>query len=125
MIQCSFRKTQNYNMIKIRRYIYYSFTSVRLKLGLSLSHRLYCFLFDSVGFFPEAFQDCFFPLQEQVYATKKCSIPLSANSTKWSNTLKQFVSLYRRTVLSVFDHFVGLVLKTLRPYQTYINGAFL
>ena len=36
--------------------------------------------------------------------------PLSANPTKWSNTLKQFVG-----VLSVFDHlfdhFVGLALK--------------
>ena len=32
--------------------------------------------------------------------------PLSANPTKWSNTLKQFV-------LSVFDYFVGLALKGL------------
>ena len=33
--------------------------------------------------------------------------PLSANFTKWSNTLKQFV-------LSVFDHFVGLAVKGLK-----------
>ena len=33
--------------------------------------------------------------------------PLSANSTKWSSTLKQSVT----KCLSVFDHFVGLVLK--------------
>ena len=33
--------------------------------------------------------------------------PLSANPTKWSNTLKQFV-------LSVFDHFVKLALKGLK-----------
>ena len=32
-------------------------------------------------------------------------IPLSANPTKWSNTLKQFDHL--------FDHFVGLMLKEL------------
>ena len=35
--------------------------------------------------------------------------PFSANLTKWSNTLKQFVS----NCLSVFDHFVGLALKGL------------
>ena len=34
----------------------------------------------------------------------KIVIPLSANPTKWSNTLKKFV-------LSVFDYFVGLTLK--------------
>ena len=37
--------------------------------------------------------------------------PLSANSTKWSNTLKQ--SFYKKPTncLSVFDHFVVLGLK--------------
>ena len=40
--------------------------------------------------------------------------PLSANPTKWSNTLKQFVGK-----LSVFDHFVGLALKESRiTYDT-------
>ena len=38
--------------------------------------------------------------------------PFSANFTKWSNTLKQFVNL-PTNCLSVFDHFVGLVLKGL------------
>ena len=42
---------------------------------------------------------------------------LRANSTKWSNTLKQFVGKSRRIVvkncLSLFDHFVGLALKDL------------
>ena len=37
--------------------------------------------------------------------------PLIANFTKWSNTLKQFVSKLQTNCLSVFDHFVGLVLK--------------
>ena len=32
---------------------------------------------------------------------------LSANPSKWSNTIKQFV----RELLSVFDHFVGLALR--------------
>ena len=35
--------------------------------------------------------------------------PLSANSTKWSNTLKQFVA----DLPSVFDHFVKLAFKGL------------
>ena len=37
--------------------------------------------------------------------------PLRANSTKWSNTLKQFVGKSPTNCLSVIDHFVGLVLK--------------
>ena len=37
--------------------------------------------------------------------------PLSANPTKWSNTLKQFVGNLPTNCLSVFDHFVILALK--------------
>ena len=33
--------------------------------------------------------------------------PLSANPTKWSNTLKQFVGNLTTNCLSVFDHFVN------------------
>ena len=36
--------------------------------------------------------------------------PLSANSTKWSNTLKRFVGKLSTNCLSVFDHFMGLAL---------------
>ena len=39
--------------------------------------------------------------------------PLSANFTKWSNTLKQFLGKLATNCLSVFDHFVGLALKGL------------
>ena len=39
--------------------------------------------------------------------------PLSANFTKWSNTLKQFVGKLQTNCLSVFDHFVRLALKGL------------
>ena len=39
--------------------------------------------------------------------------PLSANPTKWSNTLTQFVGNLPSNCLSVFDHFVGLALKGL------------
>ena len=39
--------------------------------------------------------------------------PLSANFTKWSSTLKQFVGRLPTNCLSVFDHFVGLALKGL------------
>ena len=38
---------------------------------------------------------------------------LSANPTKWSNTLKQFVSNLPTNCLSVFNHFVKLALKGL------------
>ena len=36
---------------------------------------------------------------------------LSADFTKWSNTLNQFVGKLPTTCLSVFDHFLGLALK--------------
>ena len=39
--------------------------------------------------------------------------PLSANFTKWSNTLKQFVGNLPTNYLSVIGHFVGLTLKGL------------
>ena len=39
--------------------------------------------------------------------------PLSANPTKLSNTLKQFVGKLPTNCLSVLDHFVGLALKGL------------
>ena len=38
---------------------------------------------------------------------------LSANPTKWSNTLKQFVGILPTNCLSVFDHLVKLALKGL------------
>ena len=38
---------------------------------------------------------------------------LSANFTKWSDTLKQFVGNLPTNCLSVFDYFVGLALKGL------------
>ena len=50
--------------------------------------------------------------------------PLSANPTKWSNTLKQFVGNLPTNCVSVFDHFVNLVLKGLRINKgnnDYIN----
>ena len=40
--------------------------------------------------------------------------PLSANFTKWSNILKQFIGKLPTNCLSVFDHFVVLALKRLR-----------
>ena len=39
--------------------------------------------------------------------------PLSANPTKWSNTLKQFFGNLPTNCLSVFDHFLKLALKGL------------
>ena len=45
--------------------------------------------------------------------------PLSANPTKWSNTLKQLVGKLRSNYLSVFDHFVKLALKGLKNDMIY------
>ena len=39
--------------------------------------------------------------------------PFSANFTKWSNTLKQFIGNLPRNCLNVFDHFVGFGLEGL------------
>ena len=42
-----------------------------------------------------------------------CLNPLSANVTKWSNTLKKFVGKLPTNCWSVFDHFLKLALKGL------------
>ena len=48
------------------------------------------------------------------------SNPLSANPTKWLNTLKEFAGKLPTNRLSVFDHFMGLTLKGLnRLYTTF------
>ena len=49
---------------------------------------------------------------------------MSANSRKWSNTLKQFVSNSQRFFLSAFDHFVELVLKGLMIFWQFRTNAF-
>ena len=51
--------------------------------------------------------------KEQSVKAGKCFNHLSVNPTKWSNTLKQFVSDFPTNCLSVFDHFVGLALQGL------------
>ena len=52
-----------------------------------------------------------------LHADKSLLNPLSANPTKWSNTLKQFVGKLPKNCLSVFDHFVGLALKGLNSFE--------
>ena len=47
--------------------------------------------------------------------------PLSANPTKWSKKLKQFVGNLATNCLSVFDHYVGLALKGLRYFHDQGN----
>ena len=48
--------------------------------------------------------------------------PLSASSTEWSDTLKQFIDNLPKNCLSVFDHFVGLALKrlTAKSWQLHV-----
>ena len=52
-----------------------------------------------------------------------CINPSSANSTKWSNTVKQFVGKLLTNCLSVFDHFVGLALTGLRCWQCSVKSS--
>ena len=46
--------------------------------------------------------------------------PVSANPTKWSDTLKQFVG---NSLWSVFDNFVALTLKVLISAETIATGS--
>ena len=48
--------------------------------------------------------------------------PLSANPTKWPNTLKQFVGNLPTNCLSAFDHFLKLVLKGLTQVKTCLTS---
>ena len=50
--------------------------------------------------------------------------PLSANPTKWPNTLKQFVGKLRTTCVGVFGHFVNLAPKGLKLLVHFIFNAF-
>ena len=45
--------------------------------------------------------------------------PLSANPTKWSNTLKQFLANLPTNCLSMFHHFVKLALKGLKKSHAH------
>ena len=49
--------------------------------------------------------------------------PISTNPIKWSNTLKQFVCNFPTNCLSVFDHFVKLVLKWLKHVNCWGDGV--
>ena len=50
--------------------------------------------------------------------------PLSANFTRWSNILKQFVGKLPTNCLGVFDHFVGLALKELTGSLSVVVTTF-
>ena len=51
--------------------------------------------------------------------------PLSANPTKWSNTLKQFLGKLPTNCLSVLNHFVKLAFKGLKIIQRMITNQLL
>ena len=67
--------------------------------------------FEIREFFPTCYT--FFLIYFLKKSQKEYVDPLSANITKLSNTPKQFVSKLPTNCLSVFDHFVILVLKRL------------
>ena len=50
--------------------------------------------------------------------------PLSANTTTWSNTFKQFVGKLPTNCLSVFDHFVELAHKGLIGTSLNVDKIF-
>ena len=75
--------------------------------------------------------DIYVPAQTKLYLVSANRVflnmpqtkhPLSVNSTKCSSTLKQFVSNLPTNCLSLFHHFVGLVLKGLK--LAYLNIRF-
>ena len=51
--------------------------------------------------------------------------PLSANLTKWSNTLKQFDGKLPTIFLSAFDHFAGLALVVLLESKVILRLLYL
>ena len=54
-------------------------------------------------------------MQKNVFLTEQMKFnPLSANPTKWPNTLKQFAGKLPTNCLSMFGHFVNLALKGLK-----------
>ena len=57
------------------------------------------------------------------YTPKRTKVfnPLSANPTKWLNTLKQFVGKLPSNCFSVFDHFLELGLKGLTKRSIWIT----
>ena len=56
---------------------------------------------------------CFCSCKGEHFIKKNGVNLLSANATKWSNALKQFINNLPTNYLSVFDHFVRLMLKDL------------
>ena len=58
-------------------------------------------------------------------AINKYISTLSANPTKWSNTLKQFVGKLPTNCLSVFGHFVKLTLKGLASNLVFSTVKYL
>ena len=49
---------------------------------------------------------------------------LSANPTKWSSILKQFVGNFPTNCLSAFDHFVGLTFKQVKVFLFNIEYLY-
>ena len=59
---------------------------------------------------------------DNLRANQACFNPLSANPTNWSSTLKQFAGKLPTNCLSVFDLFVGLVLKGFSHLKKNLEG---
>ena len=67
----------------------------------------------------------FFEISQEKNVLESLFNPISANPTKWPNTLKQFVSNLPTNCLSVFGHFVNLAVKGLIKVQTWRSATLL
>ena len=61
----------------------------------------------------------FSKLKTTFYKYWKLINPLCTNPTKWLNTLKRFIGCCLQFFLSVFDYFVGLAPKGLKPKSAW------
>ena len=99
----------------------HSFISLFKSLNLSLQ-KSWFYLLQWKPF--KIYEKCFFFILKALFVLKIFN-PLSANFTKWSNTLKQFVGKLPKNCLSVFDHFVGLALKGLKVCLSWHENSSL
>ena len=68
------------------------------------------------------YNNTFFTKKLRITASK-INYSLSANPTKWSNTLKQFVGEFPTNCLSVFDDFMGLTIVLSSILQQFLQNT--
>ena len=97
-----------YHFIFFKGYLFTNFTWSIPWLKCRL---IYYFLFQITCSIPKVY---FSEMQQSLrreHIDVRIVIPLSANPTKWSKTLKQFIGKLPTNCLILLDHFMGLVIK--------------